>query len=67
MLDFLYARNTRKQVLKKTSDTSKMRELKRHLPIRLFLDILASGYENQFYETYTCAKENTHMYGTGFA
>ena len=42
-----------------------MRELKINLPIRLFLDILASGYENQFYETCTCTKENT--YGTGFA
>ena len=65
MLDFLYARNTRKQVLKKTPDTRKMRELKRNLPIRLFLDILVSGYENQFYETCTCAKEKTS--GTGFA
>lgn len=65
MLDFVYARNTRKQVLKKTPDTRKMRELKINLPIRLFLDILASGYENQFYETCTCTKENT--YGTGFA
>ena len=42
-----------------------MRELKRNLPIRLSLDILASGYENQFYETCTCAKEKT--YGTEFA
>ena len=42
-----------------------MRELKINLPIRLFLDILASGYENQFYETCTYTKENT--YGTGFA
>lgn len=65
MLDFVYARNTRKQVLKKTPDTRKMRELKINLPIRLFLAILASGYENQFYETCTCTKENT--YGTGFA
>ena len=42
-----------------------MRELKRNLPIRLFLDILVSGYENRFYETCTYAKEKT--YGTGFA
>ena len=42
-----------------------MTALKRNLPIRLILDILASVYENQFYETYTCAKENT--YGAGFA
>ena len=42
-----------------------MRELKINLPTRLFLDILASGYENQFYETCPYTKENT--YGTGFA
>ena len=44
MLDFLYARNTRKQVLKNESIK------KKNLPIRPFSDILASGYENQFYE-----------------
>ena len=33
-----------------------MRELKRNLPIRLFWDILASSYENQFYEACTSLK-----------
>ena len=62
---FPLCKKYKKTSLEKTPDKRKMRELKRNLPIRLFLDILVSGYENRFYETCTYAEEKT--YGTGFA
>lgn len=58
MLDSLYARNTNKKSIEKW-------EHQKEICQKAILDILASGYENQFYTTRTCAKENT--YGAGFA